>query len=76
MTAAPRQRGTEPGLQAGSPTLHGSDLRRNDFPAPGEVEPDRGKAGPFCKPIIAATFGTVTHAMFPVAALEQGRPAT
>src|SRR5579875_3491951 len=32
----------------------------------GEVEPDGGKAEPFYKPIIAATFGTVTHAMFPV----------
>jgi hypothetical protein len=42
----------------------------------GEVEPDRGRAEPFYKPIIAATFGTVTHAMFPVAALEQERPAT
>ena len=26
MTAAPRERGTEPGLQADSPTFHGSDL--------------------------------------------------
>ena len=34
----------------------------------GEVEPDRGKGQPFYKPIIARTFGTVTHAMFPVAA--------
>lgn len=33
----------------------------------GEVEPDRGRAVPLYKPIIAATFGTVTHAMFPVA---------
>ena len=33
----------------------------------GDVEPDRGKAKPFCKPIIAAMFGAVTHAMFPVA---------
>jgi len=33
----------------------------------GEVEPDRGKAEPLYKPVIAATFGTVTHAMFPVA---------
>jgi len=33
----------------------------------GEVEPDRGKAKPFYKPIIAAMFGTVTHAIFPVA---------
>jgi tetratricopeptide (TPR) repeat protein len=33
----------------------------------GEVEPDRGRAEPLYKPIIAATFGTVTHAMFPVA---------
>ena len=33
----------------------------------GEVEPDKGKAQPFYKPIIAAMFGTVTHAMFPVA---------
>ena len=33
----------------------------------GEVEPDHGRAEPFYKPIIAATFGTVTHAMFPVA---------
>jgi hypothetical protein len=33
----------------------------------GEVEPDRGKTEPFYKPIIAAMFGTVTHAMFPVA---------
>jgi len=33
----------------------------------GEVEPDRGKVEPFYKPIIAAMFGTVTHAMFPVA---------
>ncbi len=33
----------------------------------GEVEPDRGKAEPLYKPLIAATFGTVTHAMFPVA---------
>jgi tetratricopeptide (TPR) repeat protein len=32
----------------------------------GDVEPDRGKAKPFYKPIIAAMFGTVTHAMFPV----------
>lgn len=34
----------------------------------GEVEPDPGRAEPLYKPIIAATFGTVTHAMFPVAA--------
>jgi hypothetical protein len=34
----------------------------------GEVEPDRGKGQPFYKPIIARTFGTVTHAMFPVTA--------
>jgi hypothetical protein len=34
----------------------------------GEVEPDRGRADPFYKPLIAAAFGTVTHAMFPVAA--------
>lgn len=34
----------------------------------GEVEPDRGRAEPLYKPIIAATFGTVTHAMFAVAA--------
>jgi len=34
----------------------------------GEVEPDRGKAELFYKPIIAKMFGTVTHAMFPVAA--------
>lgn len=33
----------------------------------GEVEPDRGRSQPFYKPIIARTFGTVTHAMFPVA---------
>ena len=33
----------------------------------GDVEPDRGKAKPFYKPIIAAMFGTVTHAIFPVA---------
>jgi len=33
----------------------------------GEVEPDRGKAELFYKPIIAKMFGTVTHAMFPVA---------
>jgi len=33
----------------------------------GEVEPDRGKAKSFYKPIIAAMFGTVTHAIFPVA---------
>ena len=33
----------------------------------GEVEPDRGKAKPFYKPIIASMFGTVTHAIFPVA---------
>jgi tetratricopeptide (TPR) repeat protein len=33
----------------------------------GEVEPDKGKAEPFYKPIIAEMFGTVTHAMFPVA---------
>ena len=33
----------------------------------GEVEPDRGKAEPFYKPIIAAMFGTATHAIFPVA---------
>ena len=33
----------------------------------GEVEPDRGKAELFYKPIIAEMFGTVTHAMFPVA---------
>ena len=33
----------------------------------GEVEPDRGKAEPFYRPIIAAMFGTPTHAMFPVA---------
>jgi hypothetical protein len=33
----------------------------------GEVEPDHGRAEPFYKPIIATTFGTVTHAMFPVA---------
>ena len=33
----------------------------------GEVEPDRGKAEPFYKPVIAATFGTATHAIFPVA---------
>jgi hypothetical protein len=33
----------------------------------GEVEPDHGRAEPFYKPLIAATFGTVTHAMFPVA---------
>jgi hypothetical protein len=32
----------------------------------GEVEPDRGKSQLFYKPIIARTFGTVTHAMFPV----------
>lgn len=32
----------------------------------GEVEPDRGRSEPFYKPIIARTFGTVTHAMFPV----------
>ena len=32
----------------------------------GEVEPDRGKNQLFYKPIIARTFGTVTHAMFPV----------
>lgn len=31
-----------------------------------EVEPDGGKAELFYKPIIAAMFGTVTHAMFPV----------
>ncbi len=29
MTAAPRERGTEPGLQAGSPTFHQSDLWRS-----------------------------------------------
>ena len=34
----------------------------------GEVEPDRGKAELFYKPIIAKMFGTVTHAMFPVPA--------
>ena len=34
----------------------------------GEVEPDRGKAELFYKPIIAKMFGTVTHAMFPVRA--------
>ena len=33
----------------------------------GEVEPDRGKAKSFYKPIIAAMFCTVTHAIFPVA---------
>ena len=33
----------------------------------GEIEPDRGKAEPFYKPIIAATLRTATHAMFPVA---------
>jgi hypothetical protein len=32
----------------------------------GEVEPDRGKNQLLYKPIIARTFGTVTHAMFPV----------
>jgi tetratricopeptide (TPR) repeat protein len=32
----------------------------------GEVEPDGGRTDPFYKPIIAKTFGTVTHAMFPV----------
>ena len=32
----------------------------------GETEPDRGRTQPFYKPIIARTFGTVTHAMFPV----------
>jgi hypothetical protein len=32
----------------------------------GEVEPDLGRAEPFYKPLIASTFGTVTHAMFPV----------
>ena len=32
----------------------------------GEVEPDRAKSQPFYKPIIARTFGTVTHAMFPM----------
>jgi len=37
----------------------------------GEITPKE-----FYQPIIAATFGTVTHAMFPVAALEQERPAT
>ncbi len=33
----------------------------------GEVEPDLNRADPFYKPLIAATFSTVTHAMFPVA---------
>lgn len=33
----------------------------------GEVEPDRGRSQPFYKPLIARTFGTVTHAMFPIA---------
>jgi hypothetical protein len=32
----------------------------------GEVEPDGDHAEPFYKPLIAATFGTVTHAIFPV----------
>jgi hypothetical protein len=30
MTAAPRKRGTEPGLQAGSPTFHPSSRRRRN----------------------------------------------
>ena len=38
----------------------------------GEVEPDRGKAELFYKPIIAKMFGTVTHAMFPVAGRRDG----
>jgi hypothetical protein len=33
----------------------------------GETEPDGGKANLFFKPIIARAFGTVTHAIFPVA---------
>jgi hypothetical protein len=33
----------------------------------GEVEPDKGRAKPLYKPIIARMFGTVTHAIFPVA---------
>lgn len=45
----------------------GSLLRQYKRWEAGEVEPDRGKAEPFYKPIIAKTFGTVTHAMFPVA---------
>ena len=65
----PGRRGTgDAGARAeGSSPAIESLLRQWKRWESGEVEPDRGKAKPFYKPIIAATFGTVTHAMFPVA---------
>jgi hypothetical protein len=57
-------------MRAHAPTRLPSDtslLRQWKRWEAGEVEPDRGKTEPFYKPIIAAMFGTVTHAMFPVA---------
>jgi hypothetical protein len=57
-------------MRAHAPTRLPSDtslLRQWKRWEAGEVEPDRNKTEPFYKPIIAAMFGTVTHAMFPVA---------